>query len=44
MAKEFELTEEQKQEICDAFDLFDADDSGICAAYKIVCHLTLYAS
>ena len=27
--KKFELTEEQKQEIREAFDLFDTDGSGI---------------
>lgn len=27
-AKKFELTEEQKQEIREAFDLFDTDGSG----------------
>jgi centrin-1 len=28
-SKKFELTEEQKQEIREAFDLFDTDGSGI---------------
>lgn len=30
-SKKFELTEEQKQEIREAFDLFDTDGSGMCA-------------
>ena len=29
-SKKFELTEEQKQEIREAFDLFDTDGSGMC--------------
>ena len=29
-AAKFELTEEQKQEIREAFDLFDTDGSGAC--------------
>jgi hypothetical protein len=29
-AGKFELTEEQKQEIREAFDLFDTDGSGVC--------------
>jgi len=30
--KKFELTEEQKQEIREAFDLFDTDGSGKCVS------------
>ena len=35
--KKFELTEEQKQEIREAFDLFDTDGSGIqtCSEIRI---------
>ena len=32
LGKKFELTEEQKQEIREAFDLFDTDGSGISRA------------
>ena len=36
-AQKFELTEEQKQEIREAFDLFDTDGSG-----ALVCHVLCY--
>lgn len=34
-AKKFELTEEQKQEIREAFDLFDTDGSGTIDAKEL---------
>ena len=34
--KKFELTEEQKQEIREAFDLFDTDGSGIIKSNLVV--------
>ena len=36
-AGKFELTEEQKQEIREAFDLFDTDGSGVCALCVVPC-------
>jgi hypothetical protein len=35
--KKFELTEEQKQEIREAFDLFDTDGSGACRGGCAAC-------
>ena len=40
--KKFELTEEQKQEIREAFDLFDTDGSGMYFPIKIVVKLSNY--
>jgi len=37
-----ELTEEQKQEIREAFDLFDADGSGTIDAKELKVCLTIY--
>ena len=45
--KKFELTEEQKQEIREAFDLFDTDGSGVvtfdiqifCTFYLMIAHI-----
>ncbi len=37
-SKKFELTEEQKQEIREAFDLFDTDGSGILCSIADTCH------
>jgi Ca2+-binding EF-hand superfamily protein len=34
VGKKFELTEEQKQEIREAFDLFDTDGSGIVYIHR----------
>lgn len=36
--KKFELTEEQKQEIREAFDLFDTDGSGKVTIYWKLCY------
>ena len=41
-AQKFELTEEQKQEIREAFDLFDTDGSGTAARWCADTHATLH--
>ena len=38
----FELTEEQKQEIREAFDLFDTDGSGECGFFRSLGVLEVY--
>lgn len=39
-SKKFELTEEQKQEIREAFDLFDTDGSGRPLILSFLCQTT----